>query len=192
MWPSLLEARAQRAAPAFPCRSDRDLRTRSASLVPLQHVVDRLAPANDAPAVAVDQHFGRRSGADCSSTPSPRRRRRCRGSASRSPTSTGGSCAIAAERVARLADRPDDVGADRRTGARVDRLDAVPRAVERRPQQIGHAGVDDDEPAGRPGCGFRSTTCGDAGRRPGRRSIGPARGRASGPVRSIARRTARA
>ena len=55
--------------------------------------------------------------------------------------------AVAAERVARLAHGTDDVGAERWTGARRDRLDAVPGAVERGPEQVRHAGVDDDEPA---------------------------------------------
>ena len=68
--------------------------------------------------------------------------------ASRSPTSTGGSARSRAERVGRLADGPDDVGANRRArrAARTGSM-RVPRAVERGPQQVRHAGVDDDEPA---------------------------------------------
>jgi len=50
--------------------------------------------------------------------------------------------AVAREHVAALADRPDDIPCARLSIARMDRLDAVIRAIERRPNQLAHAGVE--------------------------------------------------
>ena len=57
----------------------------------------------------------------------------------------GGKDAIARVGVGAFADRSDDV--DRRVGAVAanQRLDAVERVVERRPHQLGHAGIEHDE-----------------------------------------------
>jgi hypothetical protein len=52
--------------------------------------------------------------------------------------------AIERKKVSALAHRPYDVDA-RSTVDRLDALDAVIRVVMRGPEEIGHAGVDDEE-----------------------------------------------
>ena len=70
--------------------------------------------------------------------------------ATRAPTRGSTRRAVAEEGVAALADGTDDV-ARRPPGpdGRLDAHDAVDGAVERRPHQVGHAGVEDHELARR-------------------------------------------
>ena len=190
-------ASADRAAarPASACRSGRALRTRSAcpacispsrtSHVRAQHVVDRLASADDAPRARRRPAPPAAAAGDCSSTPSPSRTRRCRGSpAGRRPRA---AAACGRGRRRRCSRRPGRRSRSARAGAvaRPHRLDAVERAVERRAHQLGHAGVDDDEVARRR-CAASRRRRAPAARRPARRSRGPARARSAGRWRAIA------
>ena len=53
--------------------------------------------------------------------------------------------AVLGDEIAALADRADNVGGDRRQVRVLDRLDLVMGFVERRPDQIVHRRIDDDE-----------------------------------------------
>ncbi len=85
------------------------------------------------------------SGADCSSTPSPSRRRRRRGPRTgRRPPVAGSAGPCRACRCSRRAGRRCRRASPGRSRV-VDRLDAMERVVEHRPDQLGHPGVEDDE-----------------------------------------------
>ena len=94
----------------------------------------------------------------CSSRPSPsrRRRRRARRRGRRPPAAAaadrGRTCRCVSQSGPTMSH--DDSGAARGR----DRLDAVERAVEHRPHQLGHAGVEDRRTACRPAACLTSTT----------------------------------
>ena len=104
----------------------------------------RLALAHDVILVAVDQHLGR-----LGMRIVVRRHGEAVGAGAHHREQIAalrpGDLAVLGEKVAALANRPDDIGDDDLRFAFDHRPDRLIRAVKRRPDQIVHAAVDDDE-----------------------------------------------
>ena len=120
----------------------------------------------------------------CSSTPSPTPYAPVSSTATRSPTSSGGSVAVAPERVAALAEWPDDVVAAAAPGRGRHRLDAVERAVERRAASARSCRRRGSTNRGAPGCAFTSTTRASSTPAGADEAAARARGRACRPGRA--------
>ena len=191
-----LPASAGRAAarPASACRSGRGLRTRSGVQTFVRHssFSVRLRVATSMSSIVCRRRMTRQrrrppalrpaADGDCSSTPSPIRTRRRRESPrGRRPRAAAACGRGRRRRCSRRPGRRSRTAAARRSRG-ADRLDPVERAVERRPHQLGHAGVDDRRTRSSAVRGLMSMTRATqrAGRR--RQSTGPARRRSAAPV----------
>ena len=156
-----------------------------------QHVVDRLAPADQRTHGRPGPSLRRAACGGCSSRPSPSRRRRRRARRrGRRPAAAGSAGPCRACRCSRTAARRRR-RATSGAVARLDRLDPMVRVVEHRPNQLGHARVEDHEQlAAR--LRLHVDDAGQRARRPARRCGGPARGRSTGRRRGPTGRTASA
>ena len=111
-----------------------------------QLIVDRLPPADRrVHAPFVHQHFAREAAGDCSSTPSTDPYAPASRIATRSPTSSRGSRRSRPTTSLLSQTGPTISYSALVRGAVVNRLDAVVRAVQRRPHQLRHPRIDDRE-----------------------------------------------